>query len=89
MGKPFFTDYALLGDDIVIADYAVAQSYHGIMTQILGVDINLMKSMVSNTSFEFAKRIITNRGEVTPVGPKNLLVGLRTPRGLPSILIDL
>lgn len=35
VGKPSFTNYALLGDDIVIADKAVAMSYHEIMTKIL------------------------------------------------------
>lgn len=29
----WFEDYALLGDDIVIADRAVAESYHFLMTQ--------------------------------------------------------
>jgi hypothetical protein len=89
VGIPGFTNYALLGDDIVIANDAVAKSYHSIMTQILGVEINLSKSMISTNSFEFAKRIITMDGEVSAVGPKNLLVGLKTLKGIPSILLDL
>ena len=89
VGLPDFTNYALLGDDIVIANDMVAKSYHSIMTQILGVDINLSKSMISTNAFEFAKRIITFDGEVSAVGPKNLLVGLKTLKGIPSILLDL
>lgn len=89
VGLPGFTNYALLGDDIVIANDLVASSYHSIMTQILGVEINLSKSMISKHSFEFAKRIVTLEGEVSAVGPKNLLVGLKSVKGLPSILLDL
>jgi hypothetical protein len=89
VGLPYFTNYALLGDDIVIANTMVAKAYHSIMTKTLGVDINLSKSMISKNSFEFAKRIITMDGEVSAVGPKNLLVGLKTMKGIPSILLDL
>lgn len=89
LGKSNFTHYALLGDDIVIADEAVAKIYHEIMTAILGVDINLSKSLTSKHSFEFAKRLIRLDGELSPVGAKNLLVGLKTLKGIPSILLDL
>lgn len=78
VGKLSFSAYALLGDDIVIADKAVAMSYHEIMTSILGVDINLSKTLVSDDSFEFAKRLVTMDGEVSAVGAKNLLVGLQS-----------
>jgi len=84
-----FVDYALLGDDIVIANTAVSFSYHHLMTEVLGVEINLSKSLVSKHSFEFAKRLITFKGEVSPVGAKNLLVGLKSLKGIPSILLDL
>jgi hypothetical protein len=89
VGKLSFSSYALLGDDIVIADEAVAKSYHMIMTEILGVEINLSKSLVSNDSFEFAKRLVTMDGEVSAVGAKNLLVGLKSKWGLSSIILDL
>lgn len=78
-----------MGDDIVIADESVALSYHTIMTEILGVDINLSKSLQSSHSFEFAKRLVTLQGEVTPAGPANLLLGLRSLNGIPSIILDL
>lgn len=48
---PGVSDYVILGDDIVIANEAVAKSYHMIMTKILGVEINLSKSLVSLDSF--------------------------------------
>jgi hypothetical protein len=52
-----FRDYAVLGDDIVIADKAVAMSYLQIMRD-LGVEINLSKSLISEQKgvLEFAKR---------------------------------
>jgi hypothetical protein len=52
----WFTDYALLGDDIVIANAKVAEEYLLILRAI-GVEVGLAKSMISrNGSFEFAKR---------------------------------
>lgn len=78
VGLTLFKDYALLGDDIVIADKAVAMAYHEIMTKVLGVDINLSKSLISSNSFEFAKRLVTMDGEVSAVGAKNLLVALKS-----------
>jgi len=89
VGVPDFTHYAILGDDVVIANESVAKSYHSIMTEILGVEINLSKSLISKHSFEFAKRLITMKGEVSPVGAKNLLVALKSLKGIPSVIIDL
>lgn len=83
-----FTDYAVLGDDIVIANDYVAQVYHRLMTEVLGVEINLSKSLVSETHFEFAKRLISVDQEYTPIGPKNILILLRSPYGLVSVLRD-
>lgn len=89
VGFPNFSEYALLGDDIVIVGESVAKSYHYIMTETLGLEINLSKTLVSDDSFEFAKRLVTVDGELTPVGPKNLLLGLLSLKGIPSILLDL
>lgn len=89
VGKLGFNHYALLGDDIVIADKSVADSYYVIMTEILGVGINMSKSLVSTDSFEFAKRLVTLDGEVTPTGPANILLGLRSLNGIPSIILDM
>jgi hypothetical protein len=88
VGISDFTHYALLGDDIVIAHDAVASSYHHIMTHILGVDINLTKSLISSTHFEYAKRLVSVDCELTPIGPKNILLYLKSPYGLISVLRD-
>jgi hypothetical protein len=52
-----FTNYELLGDDIVIFDTLVADQYLDIMSN-LGVAINLSKSVCSPTGdvVEFAKK---------------------------------
>lgn len=89
VSKPKFTDYALLGDDIVIADKSVASSYHYLMTEVFGVEINLHKTLVSSNCFEFAKQIIRSGVNLSAVGPKNLLVSLKSPKGLLSLVVDL
>ncbi|KAL2225302.1 UNVERIFIED_CONTAM: putative mitochondrial protein [Sesamum indicum] len=56
-GKKFW-DYAILGDDIVIADKRVAEAYMRIMDEMGGV-ISIQKSLIShNGCCEFAKRFI-------------------------------
>jgi hypothetical protein len=63
--KGWFSDYALLGDDIVIANHKVASKYRW-LCQSIGLDISLAKSMASNQrSFEFAKRIFFRGDDVT------------------------
>jgi len=70
-----YKDYELLGDDIVIFSKPVADYYHFFMTKVLGVDINLSKSLISEsgTAFEFAKRTIHRNGEVSGIPLKGLL----------------
>lgn len=74
----WFPFYAVLGDDLVIADRDVATQYLSIMRH-LGVPINIHKSIVSESGFiEFAKRWMSGtRGEVSAVGPGLLLAALR------------
>lgn len=55
VGLSYFTNYALLGDDIVIGNDNVARSYKEIMKG-LGVSISEMKSHESVDTYEFAKR---------------------------------
>jgi hypothetical protein len=50
-----FTNYIILGDDIVIKDNKIARSYISFMTK-LGVSISLHKTHVSKDTYEFAKR---------------------------------
>lgn len=47
--------YALLGDDIVIADRQVAEAYI-VLVRSLGVGISDLKSHISPDLYEFAKR---------------------------------
>lgn len=66
-GNPVtFSDYILLGDDIVIANEAVAIEYQKII-QELGVSISAAKSHVSNDTFEFAKRWHQAGTEITGI----------------------
>nr|AHF48627.1 RNA-dependent RNA polymerase [Sclerotinia sclerotiorum mitovirus 11] len=81
--------YAVLGDDVVIANDLVARSYHSIMVDILGVKINLSKTLVSEHSFEFAKRLVSKDVELTPLGASNALLALQSLNGVPSLLRDL
>lgn len=69
-GKPVtFSNYVLLGDDIVIGDHDVAAQYRILMSE-LGVEISETKTHVSDDTYEFAKRWIHNGQEVTgaPLG---------------------
>lgn len=86
--KPsWFKGYAVLGDDVVIADRAVAAQYLKIMKTI-GVEISLAKSLVSNTSsLEFAKRTWISRREVTPISLAEMLVSLRNVGALEQLVL--
>jgi hypothetical protein len=63
-GIPHFWDYALLGDDIVIANAAVADQYRTLLST-LDMPISEAKTHVSNDTYEFAKRWIHKGEEVT------------------------
>lgn len=61
----WFADYALLGDDILIANQKVALKYRWLCAQV-GVEVSLAKSMASNQrSFEFAKRVFFRGSDVS------------------------
>nr|QDH88581.1 MAG: RNA-dependent RNA polymerase [Mitovirus sp.] len=86
----WFPHYALLGDDLVIADEAVAGHYQVLMRH-LGVPINLSKSIISETGMvEFAKRWVSGtRGELSAVGPGLLLAVLRNLYLYPVLVLHL
>lgn len=67
-----FSNYVILGDDIVIADDRVAEEYRRILDTI-GVPISEAKSHTSHEVFEFAKRWFLNGTEVTPFPYHGLL----------------
>jgi len=76
----WFPHYAVLGDDIVIADTAVGDSYLQLMTE-LGVEISLHKTIRSTTGLlEFAKRFHHRvMGDISPVSPRLLALTVRKP----------
>jgi len=81
-----FTDYALLGDDIVIADQCVALEYRRYLA-LMGVSISLPKSIIStNGSCEFGKRFWTDflKKDLSPISMKALL-DCRNIRGLAQL----
>jgi len=62
--KSTFTDYWILGDDLVILNDSVALHYREIISSI-GMEIAEEKSLVSKDTFEFAKRLFHNGIEVS------------------------
>jgi hypothetical protein len=83
--RGWFERYAVLGDDLVIADYRVAREYLE-LCRIIGVEVNLSKSIVSNNlSLEFAKRFFWKGEEVTPIPLLGLAVGWLGVRDIAEI----
>lgn len=70
----WFSGYALLGDDIRIAEERVATAYLAFMSS-LGVDISIPKSLVSYRGVgEFAKRLTHPvMGDVSPLSWKEVI----------------
>lgn len=54
-GVPFSGKYVILGDDVVIACPLIAEVYKKMMAT-LDTPISLMKTHVSDDTYEFAKR---------------------------------
>nr|UJQ92514.1 MAG: putative RNA-dependent RNA polymerase [Mitoviridae sp.] len=87
-GVSNFTNYAVLGDDIVINDDNVASEYLKLM-ELLGVSINLGKSIVSKDTVEFAKRWKTSEGiDYSPIGPGLILACMRKPITIGAMLTE-
>jgi hypothetical protein len=61
--------YRLLGDDIVIFDDNLAEKYLEIIS-LTGMEIQMQKSHIGNSLFEFAKRLFTPYGEISPFSIK-------------------
>lgn len=64
MGLRRFSEYRILGDDIVIRHDEVADQYQRILRD-LGVEISPTKTLVSDDTFEFAKRLFFRGQEVS------------------------
>jgi hypothetical protein len=71
----WFEWYAVLGDDIVIADGRVAREYLRVMSEV-GVSVGLAKSLVSprGATLEFAKRFWYRGSPASPVSFLELAV---------------
>jgi hypothetical protein len=68
--KGWFALYAVLGDDIVIADDRVAKKYRA-LCRLLGVQIGLAKSLVSSgKTLEFAKRFFFEGSDLSGMPTK-------------------
>nr|UJQ92486.1 MAG: putative RNA-dependent RNA polymerase [Mitoviridae sp.] len=71
VGIPHFRDYALLGDDLVIANAAVATEYRRLLS-ILDMPVSEAKTHVSEDTYEFAKRWVHKGEEITGFGVSGL-----------------
>jgi hypothetical protein len=82
----FFKDYALLGDDIVIANHGVALAYQALLLEI-GVEYGLAKSLISSTGgFEFAKRTFAKGKDVSGISLLAVGIAKADPMVLEQIL---
>jgi hypothetical protein len=83
-----FTDYAVLGDDIVIANYIVYLNYIKIMKDELKVKIGAHKGIESptGTSLEFAKKLFVNGLDLSPIAPKELIGSMMDPNVLMEMI---
>lgn len=87
--KKFFPHYAIIGDDLVLADSSVAKCYLTLMND-LGVDINMSKSLESEIGvMEFAKRLFKDGVDVSPVPPKLVTQFMGQVKALPTLLRDM
>ena len=87
--KKRFLDYAVLGDDVVIADSRVAQEYRSIL-DTLSVGISESKSLVSHEGcMEFAKRfVVWGKKDISPYSLR-LLRGVQfDPYGPASVALQ-
>lgn len=67
-----FWDYALLGDDVVIANTSVAEEYRKLLS-VLDMPISEAKTHTSPNLYEFAKRWVYNGKEVTGFSTSGLI----------------
>nr|QIR30250.1 RNA-dependent RNA polymerase [Plasmopara viticola lesion associated mitovirus 27] len=70
-----FTDYAVLGDDLVISHWRVARQYLSIL-KMIGVECGLHKSILSHSGLgiEFAKNTFVDGTNVSPISFKELQI---------------
>nr|UUW21466.1 MAG: RNA-dependent RNA polymerase [Sanya mito-like virus 2] len=88
VGKYPTDQYILLGDDIVIYDDSIAESYRSIVNQ-LGVEISPIKTHVSKDTYEFAKRWFRSGVEFSGIPLNGIRATLDNPTGLFEIVKNL
>jgi len=80
--------YAILGDDVAIANEPLAFNYQWLMDSVLGVVINPIKGFEGNL-IEFAKNWFYKNGvNLSPLGSKALLRSIRSPLFITSVIAD-
>ncbi|QMU24933.1 RNA-dependent RNA polymerase [Botryosphaeria dothidea mitovirus 1] len=83
-----FSDYCILGDDVVIANDAVAAEYLKIM-DFLGLKISVGKSVESSRFTEFAKKLQGPGVNISPIGPGLLVRVIRDRFYLTRLITEL
>jgi len=83
-GFKSYSNYMLLGDDVVLGDDDVAKHYNDILTQ-LGVETSPHKTHISKHCYEFAKRWFYHDVEITGV-PISALSDYQGPSTVLSLL---
>lgn len=87
-GDDNFTDYVILGDDIVIASNDVAQHYRDTMGE-LGMVLSPNKSVTPHSEdisgAEFASRLALNGHEVSPLPVVAILEAMSNDKAIPSL----
>jgi hypothetical protein len=81
-----YKNYAVLGDDIVIGDSSVANTYLDIISKI-GVKCGLHKSLLSprGSALEFAKRTWVNNNDVSPVSIREVVSSMSSIQSLVAL----
>jgi hypothetical protein len=83
----WFDLYAVLGDDVVIADCRVAKKYR-VLCRLLGVEIGLNKSLVSKgRTLEFAKKLFYQGEDISGL-PLKFWAAAQSSSGVACALIS-
>lgn len=85
--RPQFVNYAVLGDDCVINDKAVAPRYLSVMEE-LGLRISMGKSVISTRFTEFAKKLKGPAIDITPFGAGLIISVCRSSYFVPTLLVQ-
>jgi len=82
-----FSQYIILGDDVVIKNNKVARMYIKWCNR-LGIEISLNKTHVSHDTYEFAKRWFKGGREITGLPTRGIIWNIKNPFIVASILYD-